>query len=136
MRLIDRPVVEHIVFSDLDAGLNVHPLTREIKPKTNREAIKRSLIHLMNWEPWDVPFQPELKSNIRELLFDIPNWTTTVVISDNIKWLINTFEKRIDLVDVIVTPTHSEDGVDITIKYIVISTGEPDSLNYNITRVR
>lgn len=129
-------IEEHIVFSDLDASLTVHPLTREIKPKVNRDAIKRSLVNLINLEPWDIPFKPNIQAGIRNHLFELPHWTTTVELRTHIQWLVETYEKRVELVDVNVSITPDESGLEVTIRYIITATNEPDQLNYIATRVR
>lgn len=123
-------------YRDLDLMLIPHPRTRDLKPKINADAIKRSLRHIFMWRRWDVPFNPTYHNYIMDLLFELNTIFTKASIRSRAEWLINTFEPRVKVLSVDVTATHDEAGYDISITYVIKNVRVEDNLNLFFQRVR
>jgi hypothetical protein len=128
--------MENILYKDLDLSLVPHPLTGDISPKVNAEAVKRSLRHLMFWEKWDVPFSAIHHNHLRDALFELPSNPVKANIRSKIEWLIKTFEPRVKIQEIEVELTQDEAGYEITIMYTIQSLLIDDKISFYIQRVR
>jgi hypothetical protein len=129
-------MMENILYKDLDLSLVPHPLTGDISPKVNAEAVKRSLRHLMFWEKWDVPFSAIHHNHLRDALFELPSNPVKANIRSKIEWLIKTFEPRVKIQEIEVELTQDEAGYEITIMYTIQSLLIDDKISFYIQRVR
>lgn len=127
---------EPIIYKDIDLSLTPHPLTGDIAPKVNSEAVKRALRHLLSWEKWDVPFSSIHHNHLSEVLFDPPSNAAKSSIRTKLEWLIKTFEPRVKIEDINVDIRDDESGYDITIVYTIKSLMIEDKITYFIQRVR
>lgn len=127
---------EIILYKDLDLSLTPHPLTGDIAPKVNAEAVKRSLRHLVFWEKWDVPFSAIHHNHLRETLFELPSNPIKASIRSKIEWLIKTFEPRVKVQKVDVELLHDESAYEITIMYTIKSLQIDDKIIFYFQRVR
>ena len=57
-------------YSDLDLDLTPHPISGDISVKYDIEAVKRSVRNLVFMGIHEKPFHPEIRSEIRKLLFE------------------------------------------------------------------
>jgi hypothetical protein len=127
---------ENILYKDLDLSLIPHPLTGDISPKINAEAVKRSLRHLMFWEKWDVPFSSIHHNHLRDDLFELPSNPVKSSIRSKIEWLIKTFEPRVKISEIEVELTRDESSYEITLMYTIQSLLIDDKISFYIQRVR
>ena len=127
---------ENILYKDLDLSLTPHPLTGDITPKVNAEAVKRSLRHLMMWEKWDVPFSSIHHNHLREVLFEIPSNPVKANIRTKVEWLIKTFEPRVKIQEIDIELNSNETGYTITLFYTIQSLLIDDRISFYVQRVR
>jgi hypothetical protein len=127
---------EIVLYKDLDLSLIPHPLTGDIYPKINTEAVKRSLRHLMFWEKWDVPFSSIHHNHLRDDLFELPSNPVKSSIRSKIEWLIKTFEPRVKINEIDVELTRDESSYEITLMYTIQSLLIDDKISFYIQRVR
>mgnify|MGYP003118941424 CR=1 FL=1 len=57
-------------FNDLDLNFNVHPTTKDVTQFKNERSIVNSIKNLVLTNHYERPFQPELGSNLRRMLFE------------------------------------------------------------------
>lgn len=108
---------EIINFADLDLNFTPHPLTGNVSPKTNIEAIRQSIKVLFLLNPYDVPFNQSLFTDMSRHLFENINHLTAANMVKRIEWAIKTFEKRVKFISASVIPFESDDGVEVTVTY-------------------
>ena len=58
------------VFSDLDLDFQMNTVTKDVPFLKDVEAVKRSVKNLIQTNYYERPFQPELGSNLRAMLFE------------------------------------------------------------------
>ena len=58
------------VFRDLDLNFAIHPIRKDINTHVNEFAVINSVKNLVLLNHYEKPFQPEIGSNIRRLLFE------------------------------------------------------------------
>lgn len=124
------------LYSDLDLGFELHPVTGDISRKTDVNAVKQALKILVLTNFYERPFAPSMGGNIRGLLFEHIDSTTAAVIEKTITQLITSYEPRakLEAVDVIV----GSDGVSyvINIRYYVVGFSAPQKLFLELERLR
>jgi hypothetical protein len=57
-------------FADLDLSFAANPFTKDIYLKTDEDAVKTALKHLLRTENFERPFHPEIGTQIRSLMFE------------------------------------------------------------------
>lgn len=127
---------ENKTYSDLDLSFIPSPLTGDLNPKVNLEALKRAVRHLFALNAFDVPFNPTIRSNIKRYLFDNYTQLTAAAIDEEIRWVAKKVEPRIEIVEVDIVPTQIGKSVEITVTYRIQSLSQQDSFNFTVERVR
>lgn len=128
-------------YSDLDLDFFVDSTTKDIVKKTGVDAIKRSVRNLILTNFYDRKFRSWIGSNCQKILFDNINPFTATFLKDSITEVIENFEPRVKLVDdidrgVLVTVSADNNGYDVRISFIVVNTGQLDSLSIFLERIR
>lgn len=82
-------------YKDFDFDFNAHPKTGDVSVVKNEDAIKQSIINLVNLAPYDKPYQPKIFSRISGLLFEPMTQMTASSLESVIKSLINNYEPRV-----------------------------------------
>jgi len=127
---------EIIKYTDINLDWIPHPLTGNIKQKTNIDAIQQAIKILLSLNIYDIPFQTHIMSNIHSYLFEPITPITISNIRKRIEWVLKTYEKRIKLIDIEIKPFHTDNGIDITITYKIKALDIIDVFNYVFQRVR
>lgn len=123
-------------YTDIDLDFLPHPVTGDIRKKTDAEAIKRSVKTLVLTNFYERPFQPTIGSSVAGLLFEQMHPMTTVSIKDSITEVIRNFEPRVDLISVEVYPDYQDQKYDVTITFFVLNGNEPVTLEVVLERTR
>lgn len=123
-------------YSDLDLDFFAHPTTKDVQRKTGEEAIKRAVRNLIFTNFYERPFQGYIGSNVRQLLFENINPFTASMISDAITAVINNFERRVSLIDVIVDPDPDNNGFNVQLQYVILNRQLPVTTSLFLERIR
>ena len=128
--------VENIVYKDLDLSLTQHPITGDIIPLTNANAVKRSIRHLFMLDKYDIPFNTTTYSIIKKQLFEPISNVTVGNIQTMVTWLIETYEPRAKLDKVEVNVDSAETGYEISIYFKINSINTDETMSLFLKRVR
>lgn len=123
-------------YTDIDLDFLPHPVTGDIRKKTDAEAIKRSVKMLVLTNFHERPFQPLLGCSVNGLLFEQMHPMTSVSIKDSITEVIENYEPRVDLISVEVYPDYINQKYDVTIKFFILNGNEPVTLEVVLERTR
>ena len=107
-------------FKDISAVFEVNPLNDDLIVLKNSNAIARSIRNLVFTNRGDKPFNPFLGSRVNDMLFDPMDQLSSESVKSEIERTINSFEPRVNLDKVKVTPNYDENQYDIVIKYQII----------------
>jgi phage baseplate assembly protein W len=107
-------------FKDISAVFEVNPLNDDLIVLRNSNAIARSIRNIIFTSRGDKPFNPFLGSRVNQMLFDPMDQISSVSLKSEIERTINSFEPRVNLDKVTVTPNYDENQYDIVIKYQII----------------
>lgn len=123
-------------YSDLDLDFLKHPATGDVVSKNGDEAVKRSIRNLIFTNFYDRPFRPALGSGVRNLLFENISEFSGDQIKDAIRNVINNYEPRVNVLDVIVNPDTDRNGFNVTLVYVIKNREQPVVTSIFLERIR
>lgn len=124
------------VNADLDLSFIPNPVTGDINPLRDIEAIKRSVKNLILTNFQERPFQPEIGSGVRGLLFELADPITIHDIETAISRTINNFEPRVNLLEVNVNDEVDNNSYSVSITFQVIATEQVGNATIILERLR
>jgi phage baseplate assembly protein W len=123
-------------FKDLDLSFNIHPVRKDINTYKGEYAIINSVKNLILTNHYERPFQPELGSNIRRLLFENVDSVMAAQIEREIEETINNFEPRAEVSKVTAIAAPDENRYNIILEFFVINNPNPITINFFLERIR
>ena len=124
------------IFTDLPNELIAHPLTKDLVLKKDEAAVRQSIRNLINLEMGEKPFHPEIVVGIRSLLFENLTPMLVSMVRRNLFTVIETFEPRARVVDVIIGEYADEGAITITIVFRLINSRESQTIDFYFDRIR
>ena len=122
-------------FTDIDVNMTLHPQTGDLVLKYDINAIKRSIRNLLTTNLFERPFKPSLGINLSGMLFELSTMgTDAVVLEQDIISLINRFEPRANVTNVI--SVLNGNNLDVTLYLTISNDPRPQELNITLQRVR
>lgn len=130
-------MAENKIFSDLDLNFIPDPMTGDLKPLLNQEALKRSLRNALQMNAFDIPFNASIKSSVKNYLFEQNNQVSRTALVSELTWLTTKIEPRIEVQSIVVDVIASGlPGFNIAVTYKIKSTNQIDSFSVVIEKVR
>jgi len=123
-------------FKDLDLNFTIHPVKKDINTHKNEYAIINAVKNLVLSNHYERPFQPEIGSNIRRLLFENVDAVTASQIEREIVETITNFEPRVQVSKVDVLPDPDNNGFKVELEFFVINNPSPITINFFLERIR
>jgi len=124
------------LFSDIDLNFTKHPVTRDITRRYDENAIKASVKNLLLTRNFERPFHSEIGSPIRALMFELPGPMFDVMMQRAIIDVINNFEPRVEIIDVLVNDASDLNAVYVTLEFKIVNTERPITLDLALERTR
>lgn len=124
------------LYSDLNLGFTINPITKDINPVTDIDAVKNSLKNLVLTNFYDRPFQPTLGSGLTRLLFESANVFTIMELKNAIEKVINNHEPRVTDVKIEVVDNSDLNEYRVTVYFRVFYDDSDNSFNFFLTRLR
>jgi phage baseplate assembly protein W len=123
-------------FMDLDFNFTPHPVTGDLVRKYDEAAIKQSLKNLILTRNYERPFNSELGSPIRALMFELVTPLTAISVRRAIIDVINNYEPRVVLLEVEPVISPDSNSLYVTITFKIINTEKPITLDLLLERTR
>ena len=124
------------LYSDLDLDFQMNTVTKDVPFLKDVEAVKLSVKNLMQTNYYDRPFQPELGSNLRAMLFENITPQISHMISKLIEKLIVNYEPRAQVIQVITRPNLDRNAYQVTLSFRVLNHPEPVTIESFLERLR
>ena len=112
-------------FKDNSMTFQSNPLNDDLIALKNENAIARSIRNIVFTLPGEKFFNASFGSRITESLFDNIDEITATIIVDEIRESIETYEDRVQLIDVLADPDFENNSFDLTITYEIIGRNVP-----------
>ena len=123
-------------YVDLDFGFPLNPVTEDVGKKVNARAINQSLKNLIMMQTFDYPFHPEIGCQIYGLLFELFTPVTAAALQRAITYCVENFEPRVKLTNVTVDNDEDNHSIIISLSYIIVNTGSPQTYTFSVDRTR
>jgi len=123
-------------FTDLDLSFAVNPFTKDIYLKTEEDAVKTALKHLLRTNNFERPFHPEIGTQIRSLMFENFSSAVKIAMERTIFESIEKFEPRARLISVMVEESISTNDLVINVIFTLKNSPAPITITTSISRVR
>lgn len=123
-------------FSDLDLSFRANPFTKDLYLKTDEEAIKAAVKHLILTKNFERPFHPEIGTQVNALLFENFSPATRIALERTIVDAIEKFEPRVRLIDVSIKELQDNNDLEISITYATKNVDNPVTITTLLSRVR
>ena len=112
-------------FKDISMTFQSNPLNDDLIALKNENAIARSIRNIVFTLPGEKFFNASFGSRITESLFDNIDEITATIIVDEIRESIETYEDRVQVIDVLADPNFENNSFDLTITYEIIGRNVP-----------
>jgi phage baseplate assembly protein W len=123
-------------FVDLDLSFKANPFTKDIYLKTDEEAVKTALKHLIQTKNFERPFHPEIGTQVYSLLFENFSPAVRIALERTIRETIEKFETRVRIINVNVQETVESNDLAINIVFALKNTDTPLTITTFLSRVR
>lgn len=124
-------------FKDLSMTFQVNPLNYDIIALKNESAIARSVRNLVLTQPGERFFNQNLGSRISSSLFENIDEISASIIRDEIENTINTYEPRVNLISVTVSPNYDNNEFNVTVQYKIVGIDVlPQQLSFALQPTR
>ena len=123
-------------YSDLDLNFNIHPVKKDINIWTNEQAVIHSVRNLLVTNHYERPFQPDLGSNIRRMLFEPLDNITASNLDREIRQTIKNFEPRVNVLQLDITPNEEQNAFGVYLQFDIINRTEPITIRFLLQRIR
>jgi phage baseplate assembly protein W len=123
-------------YSDLDLLFRPNPVTGDINPIRDTEAVKRSVINLVLTNFNERPFQPEIGSGVRGLLFEPADPITMHDLEEAVRRTIANFEPRVRILDISTEDLSDVNAYSMTLEFQILSTEQVTTTTIVLERLR
>ena len=123
-------------YSDLDLNFTVHPVKKDINKHTDEMAVINAVKNLILTNHYERPFQPDIGSNVRKLLFENLDIVTAGALEKEITQTINNFEPRVEVLGIIVSPDFDNNSFKVTLNFTIINRTDPVTISFLLERIR
>lgn len=125
-----------VLYSDFDFAFLRHPNTHDITIIKDIDAVKQSVKNLILTFRGERPFNPDLGSNIRALLFEPADDFTEFDLKEEIESTIRNHEPRVELTNVEVTLEADNNRFRVSIEFQMITSLQQASAEFYLERIR
>ena len=123
-------------WSDLDLGLTLHPIRKDIIPLKDDAAIKNAVKNLILTNIYERPFQPQLACNLRGLLFEPADAITRVSLREKIQDVIRDYEPRVSINYINIKNDSNRNAWNVTINFKIKEFNTNTNVQIGLERLR
>ncbi len=129
-------IARESTYADLDLSFRPNPVTGDINPIRDTDAIKRSVINLVLTSFFERPFQPEIGSGVRGLLFEPADAITMHSIEEAVNRTIENFEPRVRVLDISSEFQEDDNSYRLTLEFQILSSQQTVTTDIVLERLR
>ena len=123
-------------YKDLDLNFLIHPVRKDINKHKDEMAVINSIKNLMMTNHYERPFQPDLGSNVRRLLFENLDKITAISMEREIRQVVENYEPRAQIKNLDILPDLDNNGFSVRMEFYIMNMSDPVTINFFLERVR
>lgn len=124
------------ISSDLDLNFTSNPITGDISRNKGETAIINAIKNLVLMMHFDVPFQPDIGSNVRKLLFENMDVVIASTLEREIREVVQNYEPRVSVNSISVKPNFEHNYFQVDLNFSVINMPKAMTINFQLKRLR
>ena len=124
------------LYADLDLGLPIHPVRKDVRPTLDIQAVRNSVRNLVLTNFGERPFQRKLGSNVTALLFEPADQFTGIQMKKEIQRLLKDHEPRVNAVKIQILDDSDANAYRVTIGFNVIAYNTNTNISFALQRLR
>lgn len=128
--------IDKTFFSDLPVSFLPHPVTGDVKPIKNENAVKKAIRNLVLTNHYEKRFKPAYGGNITKMLFELSSTFLAAEIEARLKKVIQFYEPRATVLRVSAQEFERTRELSVTIVFMINNTREVEELTLNLKRDR
>jgi phage baseplate assembly protein W len=132
----DPSIASERSYKDLDLNFKAHPVKKDINKHFNEKAVINSVKNLVSTNFYERPFQPELGSNIRRLLFEPIDSIVAASLERQLQETIENFEPRVSIDSITAYAAPDENGYSVSLVFFILNSPNPITINFFLERIR
>lgn len=122
-------------FTDISLDFTPHPITKDLVLIKDVNAIKKSVINIVQTIPGERPYT-QLGSNVNKSLFEMFDYGTAGDIREQIQTSIELYEPRVRLDEVNVEPDYDQNQYRVNVKFTIIGINVQQTLDTYLNNLR
>jgi phage baseplate assembly protein W len=123
-------------YKDLDLAFTMHPVRKDVNKHVDDLAVINSVKNLISTSRYERPFQPQLGSGVRGLLFEQMDSITASALKREIRQTLDNFEPRVAVQDVAISPDFDNNGFKVGMTFLIVNRTEPITIQFFLQRDR
>ena len=123
-------------FTDLDLSFTINPFTKDLYLKTDEDAVKTAIKHLIRTKNFERSFHPEIGTQVHYLLFENFSSAVKLAMERTIIDSIEKYEPRVRLISVQIEESVDTNDLVVNIIFALKNTSNPVTISTLISRVR
>ena len=123
-------------YKDLDLNFLIHPVRKDINKHKDEMAVINSIKNLMMTNHYERPFQPDLGSNVRRLLFENLDKITAISMEREIRQVVENYEPRAQIKTLDILPDVDNNGFSVRMEFYIMNMTDPVTINFFLERIR
>jgi len=124
------------IYSDIDFTFTKKPVTGDVALSYDTQAVIRSIRNLLLTRNYERPFNPDLGSSLDALLFELISPLTATVIEREIQTMVENYEPRATIDNVIATPLTDRNAYNISLSFYIENATLPTTVTLLLERNR
>jgi hypothetical protein len=124
------------IYSDLDLTFKRLPVTNDVALRYDDQAVISSVVNLLLTNFYERPFQPNLGSNLNQLLFEQNDNITSNILANEIQNVLNNYERRVSIDTINITPNPDNNSFYAYISFFIGNNTTPTAVNLLLQRSR
>lgn len=115
-------------FRDISLSFRRHPITNDLVTLKNEDAIKRAVQNLVRTKVGEVFFNDSVGTRLTGALFELATSDLVDPLQTEIETVIDNFEPRVNLKNVVVRSRSEVNTLDVTISYDIVGLSLPTQI--------
>ena len=115
-------------FKDISLSFRRHPITNDLVTLKNEDAIKRAVQNLVRTKVGEVFFNDSVGTRLTGALFELASSDLVDPLQTEIETVIDNFEPRVNLKNVVVRSRPEVNTLDVTISYDIVGLSLPTQI--------
>ena len=115
-------------FKDISLSFLRHPITNDLVTLKNEDAIKRAVQNLVRTKVGEVFFNDSVGTRLTGSLFELASSDLVDPLQTEIETVIDNFEPRVNLKNVVVRSRSDVNTLDVTISYDIVGLSLPTQI--------